>query len=43
LKTALGSKTLYQHKRIERELRFIQRNYDTYIDERNFNYIVLEL
>lgn len=43
LKIALGSKTLYQHKRIERELRFIQRNYDTYIDERNFNYIVLEL
>lgn len=43
LKIALGKERLYQHKRIERELKFVQRNYDTYIHEMDFNYNVVEL
>ncbi|MCG2461296.1 AAA family ATPase [Flavobacteriaceae bacterium F89] len=43
LKKALGQDTLYQHKRIERELKFIQHNYDTYIHERDYNYKIVEL
>ncbi|MBJ2173628.1 AAA-like domain-containing protein [Aureibaculum sp. A20] len=43
LKKALGYKKLYQHKRIERELKFIQSNYDTYINEKNSDYKVNEI
>tara|TARA_R110000764_G_scaffold204139_1_gene289408 strand:- start:178 stop:546 length:369 start_codon:yes stop_codon:yes gene_type:complete len=43
LKKALGKETLYQHKRIERELKFVQNNYDTYINEKDFNYKVVNL
>lgn len=43
LKHALGKEKLFQHKRIERELTFIQSNYDTYINEKDSNYKVFEL
>ena len=43
LKKALGKETFYQHKRIERELKFVQNNYDTYINEKDFNYKVVDL
>lgn len=43
LKIALGNKTLYQHKRIERELMFVQSNYDTFIHEKDFNYKIFEI
>ncbi|NRR93170.1 ATP-binding protein [Winogradskyella undariae] len=43
LKKALGETTLYQHQRIERELKFIQSNYDTYIHEKDYKYNVIKL
>lgn len=43
LKHALGNVKLYQHKRIERKLKFYQSKYGTYINEKDDNYKVTQI